>query len=124
MEYSEETAKRQLLIGDPEFSIFKTYLNDDVLGKDINNTVVGIFKIQPPATQIYTVDTLDIIMQPSGVINPVGFDTGAALPTGILLYVKRNATQVFDFLDGLPITKNIHLYGLGPTSMVSDAGGS
>jgi len=116
--YSQDTAYKQKLLGNPTNDILFRYLDSVGNGsgtKDMGTTVDEYF-IKPPAGFIYVIDKLRIAVVDNAVLVPSGFGGAAALVTGCLMKLQAAGSEIvdiLDLLDGTPLKNHGELSALG-----------
>ncbi len=68
----------------------------------------GIFKIQPPAGQVISLERMIVQIEDDGVPNAEKYGALAALTNGILVRIANDAGTIVELTDGLPIKSNSH----------------
>lgn len=124
--YSEESAKRHLIIGDDNESSFNRYMDTvgDGSGTVEMNTVIDIFYIKPEANEVYIIDSITITVGDNAILSPIGFGGGSALANGIKLDTRVNVgvageTLSTDIRSSAPIKTNFDLFSFGRSDSCS-----
>jgi hypothetical protein len=126
--YSEDTASKQRLLGNPTNDILARYLDSVGDGSGTKNmaTTTDEYYLSPPTDQIFVIDKIRISITDGATLDADGFGGIAALVNGCILKIQRNESQVVDIRDlsdAITIKSHGELASLGKLYVASEAAG-
>jgi hypothetical protein len=127
--YGFDEALKLRHLGGPQHPILSELLDTDGDGDGTTNmaTTADVYFTQPPAGQLYVINTIDILIADDGLLDVDGWGSLVALTTGCKLDITRAETatitpySVHDFTAGVALKHHGHLARLGDISFTDSA---